>query len=89
MAFNADKFTFCVQYLDGVAPSPRASVHSKVTIIRVPFFFAMQVTWRVAAGDCLTAGATEVTNCLPTKVPRSCIVNISFRYGKINCKGTP
>lgn len=36
--------TFCVVYLDGVPPSPRASVHSRVTMMRTPFFLAMQVT---------------------------------------------
>jgi hypothetical protein len=30
--------TFSVVYLDGVAPSLRASVHSRVTITRIPFF---------------------------------------------------
>ncbi len=33
--------TFSVVYLLGVAPSARASVHSKVTMHRIPFFFAM------------------------------------------------
>lgn len=42
--------TFCVVYLVGVAPSARASVHSRVTMQRTPFFFAMHVTWRGACG---------------------------------------
>ncbi len=36
--------TFWVVYLEGVCPSPRASVHSSVTMQRTPFFLAMQVT---------------------------------------------
>ncbi len=36
--------TFWVVYREGVCPSPRASVHSSVTMQRTPFFLAMQVT---------------------------------------------
>lgn len=64
-------------YLDGVAPSARASVHSKVTITLTPFFLAMQVTERVAPDDAEGAAVT----CLraaqwacPTKALVSCIV---------------
>ena len=37
---------FCVVYLLGDMPSPRASVHSMVMMHRTPFFRAIQVTWR-------------------------------------------
>ena len=39
---------FCVVYRLGVMPSPRDSVHSRVTMRRIPFFLAMAVTSRVA-----------------------------------------
>ena len=41
---HARTHTFCVVYRDGVSPRPRASVHSRVTMHRIPFFFAMLVT---------------------------------------------
>lgn len=64
-------------YLDGVAPSARASVHSKVTIILIPFFLAMHVTERVAPEETeagIAGRAARATRAVPTKALQSCIV---------------
>lgn len=53
--------TFCVQYRDGVSPNARASVHSRVTMMRTPFFFAMVTTARVGALLLLAGLATGAT----------------------------
>ena len=66
------RLAFWVVYREGVAPSPRASVHSSVTMMRVPFFLAMQVTCRGAWALGLAA-CTDVTKERPRKADVSCI----------------
>lgn len=54
--------------LDGVPPSDLASVHSKVTMTRIPFFLAMHVTERVALPeDVMGLIAAGRTLALPRK----------------------
>ena len=59
--------TFCVTYRDGVAPSGRASVHSSVTIHRMPFFLAMLVTCRGADAMGVAGGAVHSHIWVPKK----------------------
>ena len=67
--------TFCVVYRDGVSPRPRASVHSRVTMHRTPFFFAHTVTCRGASGFAFGAGAKRSEMRDPKKaVVRACMV---------------
>lgn len=57
--------TFCVTYRDGVPPSVRASVHSSVTMHRMPFFLAMLVTWRGAEAAGFVGAAMVSLSRLP------------------------
>lgn len=61
-------------YLEGVAPSARASVHSKVTINLTPFFFAQTVTERVPTPCGATIGVDCTKREAPRKEERNCIV---------------
>ena len=59
--------------LDGVPPSDLASVHSSVTITRIPFFLAIAVTERVALllpAGLLVIGDAARTLALPRKAER-------------------
>jgi hypothetical protein len=62
---------------DGVPPSCRASVHSSVTMRRIPFFFAMHVTDREPKPSGLLTGVVATNRCVPKKDERSCIVLMS------------
>lgn len=72
-------FTFWVVYLEGVPPSFLASVHSKVTMQRTPFFLAMQVTCLGAARLFKGAGNTKGARLMaPTLLPTKQLLRLAM-----------